>query len=167
MPFAAIPAAVWASSAIGAGTSLASGLMGSRAAGKAADQQQQAANAALGLQRQQWQQSLQNLAPYRGIGEGAAAQLSKMLGYGPAAPQTYATAPQTTAAPTLSGLGPLVRQLSRAVVSQVPGITPTASAPAAGSSTVTLRAPNGATMRVPSQYVDHYMQRGAQVVSNG
>jgi hypothetical protein len=67
-----IATAVVGSSVIGAGASIFG-------ANKAADAQKDAANQAIGMQQQQYQQTRQDLSPYRDIGAQASGDLSKRL----------------------------------------------------------------------------------------
>lgn len=72
-----------AASAIGAGGSLASGLLGYFGSQSAARQQQAAANRAIGVEQQQFGQTQQNLAPYMQAGGAGLNQLQALLGLGP------------------------------------------------------------------------------------
>ena len=66
---------------IAGGATLASTLIGSRAAGKAADVQSAAARSAAELQQQQYEQTRQDLAPWRAAGEQALNKLIPMTDY--------------------------------------------------------------------------------------
>lgn len=92
---------------IGAGSSIFSGLMGSHAAGKAADQQVAAQRDALDFQKQIWGQQQQNLAPWMSAGNTSIAALMKAMGDGtfgagslPKAPAAPGPWTGTFAAPT-------------------------------------------------------------------
>lgn len=65
---------------IGAGATLAGSAMASRSAGKAADTQAAAAREANELQREQFEQTRGDLAPYRNFGAGSANMLATYLG---------------------------------------------------------------------------------------
>lgn len=79
---------------IGAGASLLSGLMGSSSAKKAAKAQERAAQQQLALQREMYETSRADLAPWRGAGESALDRLQWYLGIG----GTGSTNPAVTAA---------------------------------------------------------------------
>ena len=65
------------------GGSLLNGIMGSNAAGDAADAQTQANNAALANSNAQWAATQKNLAPWRTTGQAAQNRLAIMLGLQP------------------------------------------------------------------------------------
>lgn len=65
------------------GTSLINGVMGDRAASKAADAQRDAATTAIGEQRRQYDQTRADLAPYRNRGYQAGNRLAVMMGLNP------------------------------------------------------------------------------------
>jgi hypothetical protein len=69
-------AAILGSAAIGAGTGIASGIMGSKAAGNAAKQQAAAASEANRLQRDMFQQQRKDQAPWREAGASALGDLA-------------------------------------------------------------------------------------------
>lgn len=99
---------------IGAAGSVASGVIGANASGKAADAQSQAAMYAANLQNQQATNSLnfqkqvygqqqQNLQPWLQTGTGALSNLSNLMGITPQSPSSFSGAPASasaTAAPT-------------------------------------------------------------------
>tara|TARA_R110000868_G_scaffold203900_2_gene451809 strand:- start:2158 stop:2883 length:726 start_codon:yes stop_codon:yes gene_type:complete len=66
---------------IAGGATLASAYIGSRAAGKAADVQSAAARSAAELQKEQYEQTRQDLAPWRAAGEQALNKLIPMTDY--------------------------------------------------------------------------------------
>jgi len=70
---------MWAELASVAGPVLG-GLLGSRSAKKAAKQQQEAAQQGLAAQKEMYEQSRADLAPYRGTGAAANSRLSYLLG---------------------------------------------------------------------------------------
>lgn len=72
-----------AASAISGIGSLASGLFGASASRHAANQQAAMEQQAIDLQRQQFQQTQQNLAPFMGAGTNAVNSLQTLLGLGP------------------------------------------------------------------------------------
>ena len=74
----------WANVAIG-GSALLSGILGSNAAGDAADAQGKASKQALELQRQQWMATLGMIEPQRYTGYQALADINSLYGYGTAA----------------------------------------------------------------------------------
>lgn len=65
---------------IGAGGQLAGNLIGARAAGRAADAQERAANEALAFERQRYGEEEARLQPYRQLGSQAYQQVGRMLG---------------------------------------------------------------------------------------
>lgn len=67
---------------VGAAGSIASGAMNAGAASDAAKAQVDAANASAGVQRDIYNQTRSDLAPFLQSGQGALAQLSKLLGIG-------------------------------------------------------------------------------------
>lgn len=66
--------------AIGAGVGLVSGLLGSRSAKKAAEQQRQAAQQAMGVNQDVYNQQRSDWSPYSGLGATGANQLTSRLG---------------------------------------------------------------------------------------
>lgn len=86
--------ALIAVTAISAGASLGGAYMQSRAAGKAADKQEAAAEKGLALQRDMYRQSRADLAPYMSAGAGANATLAGLMGTGMApVPDVQSSAP--------------------------------------------------------------------------
>lgn len=65
------------------GASIASGLIGASAAKSAAEKQAEAANNSLALQRQMFERTQENFAPYLGIGKGATTTLGALYGISP------------------------------------------------------------------------------------
>jgi hypothetical protein len=63
-----------------AGTSIAGGLIGKKAAEKAGDAQTRALLESLGLQREMWEVGREDIAPWREAGKGALAQFASNLG---------------------------------------------------------------------------------------
>jgi len=68
---------------IGGGTSIISGMLGSRASEKAAKAQQRGADAATAAQLEMYYQSREDLAPWREAGKTALNQLTSLLKAGP------------------------------------------------------------------------------------
>jgi len=69
----------WVATAI-VGSAVIGGISQSYAASKAADAQKEAANNAIALQQQQYQQTRSDLSPYRQIGQTASDQLTSRMG---------------------------------------------------------------------------------------
>ncbi len=138
----------WIPQAIQAGTNLAQGYLGSRAANKAAEQQIAATNQAkqeLGGIYQQ-QQALQ--APWISSGMASLGALNKGLGLNPQpVPGFPAGAGGATPQP---GMMPARPDRQGTIVDQA---MPRAS--------VMLRAPDGSTQSVPGDQVAHYLAKGA------
>ncbi|RQR87631.1 MULTISPECIES: hypothetical protein [unclassified Burkholderia] len=68
-------------SLIGAGVSLVGGMMGSDAAGDAAQPQADAANRAADMQQKQFEETQRNLRPYMDLGSAAISPLLQAMGY--------------------------------------------------------------------------------------
>lgn len=86
--------ALIAVAAISAGASLGGAYLQSRAAGKAADKQEAAAEKGLALQRDMYRQSRQDLAPYMSAGAAAQTTLAGLMGTGMAPlPDVQSSAP--------------------------------------------------------------------------
>lgn len=76
-------AAIIGAAAIGAGGSIISGAMGSRAASKAADAQERAALASVDLQREQFNTARADAMPWMEVGKSALNQLQTEMGIAP------------------------------------------------------------------------------------
>lgn len=152
---------------IGAVGSIASAAIQSRAAGRAADTQENAANNALGLQRDIYNQTRADLAPYRDAGASAVGTLSGLMGL----PMASSSGPMAS---TSGGVQPqrAPRQLPPGFDVNKPilpfGQSLADLAPRAAeahqqnqSSYVRMRAPNGEEDDVPPQFVDEFLGRGA------
>ena len=72
----------WISGAISAGASLLGSSMASDSSGKAVEAQQQATQAAIAEQRQQYEQTRTDQAPWRKAGSASLSRLSQLLGIG-------------------------------------------------------------------------------------
>jgi hypothetical protein len=142
----------------------------SKAAKEAAATQSASADQALALQKQMYDQTRQDLAPYRETGNTALSSLSSFLGLPantpsptvPAATPPAGLAPQAGAPPSHQ-----LPQLQTPVGGQPygPGHGYVAAPPSQpGSVLVMLRAPNGQTKQVPADQVDYYVSRGATKV---
>jgi hypothetical protein len=105
---AALSTALLIGAGIAGGTSLASAAIGSHAAGKASDQQQESADKALALQQQMYQQQRADVAPWRNAGGQAVTTLSGLMGLpaGPAAGQTEPVSPADQRSAQLAAFGP-------------------------------------------------------------
>ena len=175
---------------IGAGISAAAGVgsaaIASRAAGKAADTQQEAADKALAFQQRMYEQERLDTAPIRNVGNQAAQTLSGLMGL-PSGPVAGQVAPTPTIGPP-AGYIPNEHGVGFGILK--PGVTPQQAlqmnptpAPAGGSSLaslgapsmppggqqtqsgyVLLEAPTGERQMVAPNEVPHYMQMGARRV---
>ena len=94
-------------SAIAAGSGAASAAIGSRAAGKAAKTQAEAAQYATDIQHEQWLKEQENMAPWLAIGKGALNALSYGMGLGTLTPTT-----NTIADPNAAKRAQLEQQLA-------------------------------------------------------
>lgn len=162
-----------------------SGAMGLYGAKKQADAGKQAAqvqtdygNKALDLQKQMYEQDRADQAPYRNIAYGALNTLGSMMGPsfnagGGGFRPSMGGQPSGSAngaPPMAQGLhlgstappSPMTPQDLPAPVSVGSGMTPAAAAN--GGDTVLMRAPNGATARIPRDQVSHYAAKGATVL---
>ena len=125
--------------AISAGASIWNAISGKKAATKAAGQQVAASNKAQGQLDSIYGGAMQNYQPYLQQGQQANMEMGRLMGLG--------------GGQMSGGYGqPMGQQMS----------VPTPMARNSGS--VMMRAPDGSTMAVQAQHVDHYRQRGAQVV---
>jgi hypothetical protein len=138
---ASVPAIGWLGIAIPAaisiGTSIWNAISGKKAAKKAADQQIAASNKAQGQLDTIYGGAMQNYQPYLQQGQRANMEMGRLMGLGGGQmPQSGQPMGQQQVPPPMARSG----------------------------GAVMMRAPDGSTMAVPSQHVDHYRQRGAQVV---
>jgi hypothetical protein len=133
------------------GAQLVGGYFQSKAAKTAAEQQAQAADKALALQREMYQTTREDLAPYRAAGPVGMTALSALLGL------PYAPPPATAPAP--SAAAPLAPLPGRA---PGPGSTPVPGHAVPRVATVQMRAPTGQVQAVPADQVSFYEARGAQ-----
>lgn len=129
---------------VNAGANVLGGVLTSRAAGKAADQQAQAARDSLNLQRNIYEQGRSDQMPWLNAGRGAVTTLSRLMGVDGVNPA--AAMPQTS---------PQGQQaMPRSPMAQL----------ATGGGTVLMRAPDGSTRPVPMAQVAQLEARGAQRV---
>ena len=150
-----MPAALLVPSLISAGTSIAGGIMGSRASKKAAETQVKSGDKALALQGNLYQQQQAMNQPYMNLGQSAIGNLGALVGRPQAMPTMN---PATSLGQSPMGMaGPGNRTAG-------PGQTVGQSMlrPGAGGS-VRMRAPDGSVNTVPAEQVSFYTQRGAQV----
>jgi hypothetical protein len=144
------------------GANLASGYMGARAAGKAADQQAQSAREALELQRGIYTQQRSDQLPWLNAGRGAVSTLSRLMGvdsnpadampFGQSAPQMQ---PQRSPFPSQTIQSGQQAQ-PRASLGMLGG---------GQQQMVMLRAPDGETRQVPMQQAEQLIARGATRVN--
>lgn len=163
---------------VGAGGAAYAAHKASSGAQAAADTQAEYGKQALALQEKMYQQTRGDLAPWMTAGQRANSTLSYAMGLGAipfvepgaggatkAVPDYsrprgtneivgYAVPRGTTSGPT--GLAAAIRTSVADLAGAVPG-----AATQTASGYVTMRAPDGTTQSVPSQYVNHYTQRGA------
>lgn len=147
--------------AIAGGSSVAGAGIAAHAAGKAAKTQTAAADKALALEHQQYEQQREDLAPYRGLSAvlpslmGRAGQPVTSTGWG-----QYQTPTAPTTAPNA---GP------NSFAAMYQGATSVAPGMASGggpAGMVTLRSPDGKSTRaVPADHVQAYLSKGATVVN--
>ena len=148
--------------AISAATSIAGGVIASKAAKKAAAIQSAAADKAsafqaqantdiLGVQKQQYELGQQRMAPYAALGGQGMALLMGTPQPGAApAPQNTLGGMMPTGAPPQPGAPP------------PPGGMP--PGPGGGGQMVTLQSPDGETRQVPADQAGFYMSKGARPV---
>ncbi len=126
------------------------------AANEAQRAQNEAAQKAIDLQKEMYQTTRNDLAPYRALGQGASAGLGYFMGIpgyeqgnrGILPPSAQGQPMTPPATPAASGNTAVPRNPSAA----------TASEPM-----VAMRAPDGSMRAVPQSQVSHYQARGAQV----
>jgi len=154
----------------GVGAQLYGSYKASQAAKKASAQQAASADKALDVQRQMYQQTRGDLAPYRQYGAGALAAGHQLMGLPtPAAEAPPVLTPLSQVGQPASGGGGFVGGLGAAVGGLLPG-GGNANSPLALAAQreqqvrggmVLLRAPTGQTKAVPADQVDYYLARGA------
>ncbi len=184
---------------VGAGLGIGSSLIQANAANNAAQQQAQAAQNALNVQAQEYNtntglnvaqanqntqaynQTVANLAPYRGIGASALSMLGYGLGlpgYGqgntsvvnapaPIVPVQPLSVPQPIQVPGATSPSQAISNQAYIPTTQQTNGLPqrsTGNTWTSGNSPVQLKAPNGQVSMVPANQVDHYLALGAQRV---
>lgn len=158
--------------AISAGADITGAIIGSKAASKAAEQQQQAAQRAMELQQPLFQQAAGLYAPYAQQGSQGLSALTSLLGVGGGGVGTA-----IGSAPNAQGLSNLAMGAGQAGLgmARTMGVPMDKSAAmggggpsmlgggGGGGQTVMLRAPgpNGQTQAVPAHLAQFYMARGA------
>ena len=141
-----MPAGLLIPSLISAGTSIAQGVIGSKASKKAAQQQQQGGERGLDVWNQVYGQQRQAYDPYLQIGRSALGNLGAMVGR----PQTQSPLPQGPQQGQMGAFGVAQQAVQRS--------------PQGQAQVVRLRAPDGSEQDVPMAQAEHYMSRGAQRV---
>jgi hypothetical protein len=151
---AAIPLAV-------AGASVVSGAMGAHAAKSAANTQAASADKALALNTRIYDDQRAQMQPFVTGGQ----QAFQTLLNGWQSRQGMSPGPQMTATPLAPGRVPNVAGNGGQGVAfgQAMG-APNSGSPGLSSGMVQMQAPDGSVRPVPSQLVDKYRARGAQVV---
>jgi hypothetical protein len=175
--------------AVGAGSQVASSAIQAHQTGKAVDAQTEAANKALALQQQQYQQARTDAAPYQALGQSTLGRLGQMAAqpqaqfnpsnyFGGAPTSTYQQSeqarmgtPSQSSMPSL-GMGGASGALQGLGGMAAPGQMQSGPMPgqqqiAAGAQgdTVTIQTPDGRTLQgFPRAKVSEAMQRGARVV---
>ena len=122
------------------------------AADKAAQMQNEAAQKAIDLQKQMYETTRGDLAPYRALGQGASAGLGYFMGI-----PGYEQGNRGVLPPSAQGQ-PMTPTAASAMPSS--GTTPPATA---SEPMVAMRAPDGSMRAVPQSQVSHYQARGAQI----
>lgn len=170
MPIAAaIPAIIGAAGAVGGAA------ISAHASGKAADQQVQASNQALGVQQDIYNQQRSDLAPWRNAGAGALGLLSQGLGL-----------PSSGASGGGGSMGSMGSMLPPGTQTNIPGLGPSAvnvpltpqnaqdralapgtmlqpgvAGVSQGNGPVWLRSPDGEVKAVPEALASSYIAKGA------
>ena len=190
MPQAAIPWIVGIGTAAKVGTDIYSAKKASDASKEAAQAQTAAGNQSLALQRDVWQQSQQNLQPWMQRGSQAVNTMAELMGFGPAPTAAGGATPPATTGPSpilgtrgyawqqrtpenettfgrdpnMPGQGNWASQRAATIRERRLAEVLGAALPQNQSGYVQMRAPDGTVQPVPTQYVDHYTQLGAQIV---
>lgn len=171
-----MPAPILIPSLITAGASLGSALIGRSAANNAEKEQQQATDQALGLQRDMYQQTRADLAPYRNVGSGAVGTLGALMGL-PSGPSTDMAAPNqfvrgvpndlvpAPTEPSASGHGPGRNAALERHAGTLADLGGHGNAiQARTQSSVQLMDDDGQLMTVPAAMADGLLARGARRV---
>jgi hypothetical protein len=151
--------------AVGAGSQVASSAIQAHQTGKAVDAQTEAANKALALQQQQYQQARTDAAPYQQLGQSTLGRLGQMAAQPQAQfnPSNYSGGAPVSGTPAMPS-----QQLPRQQALGAPPAQPMPGMPPAGAGqgdTVTIQTPDGRTLQgFPRAKVSEAMQRGARVV---
>ena len=164
--------------AIGIGTSVASHYIKSHQQKKAADALIAAQNKGLETQAKMYDQTRQDLNPFRQGGQAAFGKLGEFLGLPAPGPDTAArqgpTPPSADQTAIYGGMDPRSKQFvtdpSQIQTPGMPGYAAaTTEAPGVnftpGRPPVMMRAPDGSTKQVPGDQVAHYQALGAQRLS--
>jgi hypothetical protein len=148
-----------------AGGSAASAAIQAHQTGKAVDAQTDAANKALALQQQQYQQARTDAAPYQQLGQSTLGRLGQMAAQpqGQFNPANYRSGVPVSGTPAMpSQQMPSQQPLGAPPAQAAPGMPP---AGAGQGDTVTIQTPDGRTLQgFPRAKVQEAMQRGARVV---
>ncbi len=151
--------AVIVGAGIAAGGSVAASKIGADASTKAAGQQVNAANQALGVQQQQYQNTQKLLAPYQ-YGGPVAASLNH-----PVTNQTMNPAPTLRPTTTLGALATYGGGQGLPGQSpQMPSQMPPSGAPTQNGGMVTVQAPTGETRQMPMAQAQLYAAKGARIL---
>jgi hypothetical protein len=150
--------------AIGAGVSAAAGIYETN---KASDTQQKATDQSLALQKQMYDTTRSDLAPYASIGTGALGNLRTLAGL--PAPSAVGTNPGIvpngighTAPAGAPSQGTAVPRAGSGSLSMAGSQSPAQMQTSSGY--VTMRAPDGSTAQVDQAHVARAVQLGGQVV---
>ena len=167
---------------IGAAAGIGSSAIQAHQAGKAGDAPTDAANKALALQQQQYQQARTDAAPYQQLGQSTLGRLGQMAAQpqGQFNPANYRNGAPTTPQPQMPQLGGAAGAMGGAMGNLLQGGAqlgaglagqgapmPGQQQVAAGAQgdTVTIQTPDGRTLQgFPRAKVQEAMQRGAKVV---
>ena len=157
-----MPAAIAIPAIIGAGASIGSAAIASRAAGKAANTQSAAAERAAQYQQQMFNQATQYqqqlMAPYLGVGQASASTLGRLMGLQPSAPASLPG--QGAQMPTAEGLAAIG-------AAPMPGAPSGPAGSAMSGQPVMMQGSDGSIRLVPPQMVDMLTKRGAHLVRTG
>jgi hypothetical protein len=159
----------WLPEAIKGAGVLAGTMIQARGASKAAELQNAAADKALALQRQQYEETKANYAPFLSGGTGAfntMLNLSGIAGAGPASMTPSATGGGiptggATPPPPPEPSTPPIQTAEPQTLAAIQNVI----RPQNTSSYTTMQAPDGSTQAVPAQFVDYYRQKGARVLA--
>ncbi len=137
------------------GANVLGNVIQSRQVDKATQAQVDAANKALELQSNVYQQQRSDLAPYRASGNGALSLLNLGMGISPQDTPTLPAFQQPAQTPQRGAT-------DQAGQTAIPRSLSTLGQPQAGG-TVNMIAPNGMRASIPQDQVQHYTQMGARV----